>query len=66
MNKPNYQQMTRQDLKEYVLAHRDDLEALQELFSRPSENTIYFQNETPIEEAEAIIQQHKQKKWDKA
>lgn len=62
MSKPNYQEMTRKELKEYVLANRDDLEALEELFSRPSENAIHFRNDTPIEEAEAIIKQHREKK----
>ncbi|MCL1470435.1 DUF6887 family protein [Argonema antarcticum] len=56
--KPKFEQMTKAELKAYVLAHRDDDEAIRALFSRrnppDSEATIYpsmFTEEgLPIEE----------------
>jgi len=55
MSKPDYQAMSRQELKQYVLTHRDDLEAIRELFDRPAPNAIWFAADTPIEEADRII-----------
>jgi hypothetical protein len=34
--KPNYQTMSKKELRAYVLKHRDDLEAIQLLFQIPS------------------------------
>lgn len=55
--KPNFEKMSKAELKAYVLAHRDDDEAIRALFSRrtpDSEATIYpsmFTEEgLPIEE----------------
>ncbi|MGF1478421.1 MAG: hypothetical protein ACFB4I_02875 [Cyanophyceae cyanobacterium] len=56
MSQPNYQEMSRAELKEYVLAHRGDAQALQELLSRPRPNAIYFPADLSIEEAEQTIQ----------
>jgi hypothetical protein len=36
--KPNFKQMTKTELKTYVLANRDDIEAARELFSRRNPN----------------------------
>ncbi|MFB2881351.1 DUF6887 family protein [Floridanema aerugineum] len=66
--KPNFKEMSTKDLRAYLLAHRDDLEALDTLVSRrtpDSEATIYpcmFTEEgLPIEEniriAEEAIRQ---------
>ncbi|MGA9378750.1 MAG: hypothetical protein WBV73_08275 [Phormidium sp.] len=55
--KPNFEKMSKAELKAYILAHRDDDEAIHALFSRrtpDSEATIYpcmFTDEgLPIEE----------------
>lgn len=37
--KPNFNEMSREELKAYVLSHRDDDEALRALCNRPSSNT---------------------------
>lgn len=37
--KPDYTKMTRQELKTYVLSHRDDQEAIDVLISRRSPDT---------------------------
>ncbi|NEP61378.1 MAG: hypothetical protein F6K31_31240 [Symploca sp. SIO2G7] len=34
--KPNFAQMSVSDLREYVLKHRDDIEAIRALFHHPS------------------------------
>jgi hypothetical protein len=33
--KPNFDEMTRSELKAYVLQHREDMEAIRALFNRP-------------------------------
>jgi hypothetical protein len=42
--KPNFEKMSRKELRAYVLAHRDDMEALETLFSRgtPDEQATWF------------------------
>lgn len=44
MMKPNFSQMTRQELRAYVLAHREDDDAIEELIKRsnPSSPTYPF------------------------
>jgi len=39
MIKPDFNAMSKQELKAYVLKHRDDLDALEALFSRRSPNS---------------------------
>lgn len=54
--KPDFTQMSKTELKAYVLAHRDDIEAIRHLFSRrsPEGETRRFpplsQDGIPIEE----------------
>ncbi|MGI2905086.1 DUF6887 family protein [Tolypothrix sp. VBCCA 56010] len=66
--KPNFAQMSTKELRAYVLAHREDLEALDMLVSRrtPDSETIIYpsmftEDGTPIEEniriAEEAIRQ---------
>lgn len=62
--KPNFKEMSAKELRTYILAHRDDLEALDALVSRrtpDSEATIYpsmFTEEgLPIEENIRIAQE---------
>lgn len=39
MTKPNFSQMTRQELRAYVLAHREDDDAIKELIKRSNPNS---------------------------
>ncbi|MBW4562261.1 MAG: hypothetical protein KME32_14125 [Mojavia pulchra JT2-VF2] len=62
--KPNFAQMSTKELRAYVLAHREDIEALEILFSRrtpDSEAIIYpsmfTENGQPIEENIGIIEE---------
>jgi hypothetical protein len=62
--KPNFAQMSTKELRAYVLAHREDIEALETLFSRrtpDSEAIIYpsmfTEDGQPIEENIPIIQE---------
>ena len=72
--KPNFSQMSTKELRAYVLAHREDIEALEILFSRrtpDSEAIIYpsmfTEDGKPIAEnmpiiEEAMIQKVQQEK----
>lgn len=60
----NFAEMSTKELRAYVLAHRDDVEALEVLFSRRTpdfEATIYpsmfTEDGTPIEENKRIIEE---------
>jgi hypothetical protein len=61
--KPNFKEMSKAQLKAYVLEHRDDIEAIRHLFSRRTpgmENKRYpplAQNGVPIEENIRIMQE---------
>ncbi len=62
--KPNFAQMSTKELRAYVLAHGEDVEALEVLFSRrtpDSEAIIYLSMFTedgkPIEENKRIIEE---------
>ncbi|WP_202815044.1 DUF6887 family protein [Leptolyngbya sp. NIES-2104] len=54
MMKPDFKAMSREDLKAYVLAHRDDDEAIRELFSRRSPNAVRYKTNS-FEETYEII-----------
>jgi hypothetical protein len=66
MTKPNFAEMTSEDLRAYVLAHRSDIEAIRALFSRRSKNAkTYGIPRTPEEweeQEEAIRQRIKPQK----
>ncbi len=66
MMKPNFAEMTSEDLRAYVLAHRNDIEAIRALFSRRSKNAkTYGIPRTPEEwqeQEEAIRQRIKPQK----
>lgn len=53
---PNYQSMSRAELKQYILAHRDDDEALNELVKRRNPNTVTYPANLPAEEVKGIIE----------
>jgi hypothetical protein len=42
MTKPNFSQMTRQELRKYVLAHRDDDEAIEALIKMGNPNSPVY------------------------
>ena len=54
--KPNFNSMTKSELKAYVLAHRDDDEAFQALISRrsPDETATWYSSEN-LEEMQEIF-----------
>ena len=55
LSKPNFQAMTLNELRRYVLAHRDDREAWDEFAARPRPNAVMVSADTPVEEQERII-----------
>jgi hypothetical protein len=57
MFKPNLQAMTLNELRRYVLAHRDDREAWDEFAARPRPNAVMVAADTPVEEQELIIRE---------
>ena len=57
LSKPNFQDMTLNSLRRYVLAHRDDKEAWGEFAARPRPNAVMVSADTPIEEQERIIKE---------
>jgi hypothetical protein len=57
MSNTNFQAMNLKELRQYVLAHRDDREAWNEFAARPRPNAIMIPADTPIEEQERIIKE---------
>jgi hypothetical protein len=57
MSKPNFQAMNLNELRRYVLAHRDDIEAWDEFAARPRPNAVIVPADTPVEEQERIIKE---------
>lgn len=56
MSKVNFADMTRKELKKYVLSHPTDDEAIRELFlNRPLPNGQTFSHDLGIEETTKII-----------
>lgn len=58
MMKPDFQQMTRKELKQYILAHPTDDEAIRELFinrRNPNAKVYPYPYDLPYEEIEAIF-----------
>ncbi|MFB2838465.1 DUF6887 family protein [Floridanema evergladense] len=54
---PNFKEMSLQELRRYVLAHRDDREAWQEFTDRERPNAIYFDIDMPLAEQERKLQE---------
>lgn len=54
---PNFREMSLQELRRYVLAHRDDQEAWQEFTDRERPNAIYFDTDMPLAEQERKLQE---------
>jgi thymidylate kinase len=57
LSKLNFQAMTLNELRRYVLAHRDDREAWDEFAARPRPNAVIVSADTPVEEQERIIKE---------
>jgi hypothetical protein len=57
LSKPNFQAMTLNELRRYVLAHREDKEAWDEFADRPRPNAVMVSADTPIEEQKRIIKE---------
>jgi len=58
MMKPDFQQMTRKELKKYILGHPTDDEAIRELFinrRNPNAKVYPYPYDMPYEEVEAIL-----------
>jgi hypothetical protein len=49
--------MTLNELRQYVLAYRDDQEAWDEFAARPRPNAVIVPADTPLEEQERIIKE---------
>ena len=62
--KPNFETMTRQELKSYVLTHRDDKEALDLLMSRrsPDSEAVWYDASTSLDQIKEILQKRIQEK----
>ena len=59
MTTPNFKQMTRKELKKYVLNHPTDDEAIRELFSsrrNPNAKVYPYPYDLPYEDVKTIVQ----------
>ena len=56
--KPNFEKMTRKELKAYVLAHRDDQEAIDLLMSRrsPDSAAVWYDSSLSQAQIKEILQ----------
>jgi hypothetical protein len=57
LSKPDFQAMALNELRKYVLAHRDDKQAWNEFAARPRPNAVMVPADTPVEEQERIIKE---------
>ena len=57
LSRLNFQAMTLNELRRYVLAHKDDKETWDEFAARPRPNAVMVSAGTPIEEQERIIKE---------
>lgn len=58
MTKPDFSKMTRQDLRAYVLAHREDDEAIEALIKRGNPNSPRYrfpQTDEDLREMEELL-----------
>ena len=58
MTKPDFSKMTRRDLRAYVLAHRDDDEAIEALIKRGNSNSPKYrfpQTDEDLREMEELL-----------
>jgi hypothetical protein len=60
MTQPNFSSMTRQELRNYILEHRDDDDAIEALINRGNPNSPIYrfpQTEEDLQEMDAILKQ---------
>jgi hypothetical protein len=60
MTKPNFSSMTRKELRDYILEHRDDDDAIEALINRGNPNSPIYrfpQTEEDLQEMDAILKQ---------
>jgi hypothetical protein len=57
LSKPNFQSMTLNKLRQYILAHRDNREAWNEFAARPRPNAVMVSADTPMAEQERIFKE---------
>lgn len=58
--KPNFDNMTRQELRDYILQHREDDEAIEALINKGNPNTPAYkfpQTDEDLREMEAILKE---------
>lgn len=55
--KPNFREMSLQELRAYVLANRNDAEAWKEFARRPRPNAIHFDTDIPLSEQKEKLQE---------
>lgn len=60
MKLSNFKAMSLNELRKYVLEHREDEEAWKEFASRPRPNAITVPAQTPLEEQERILRKNSQ------
>lgn len=54
---PNFKEMSLQELRAYVLAHRNDKEAWKEFASRPRPHAIHFSEDLSMSEQKAKLKE---------
>ncbi|AFY94474.1 DUF6887 family protein [Chamaesiphon minutus] len=60
MTKPNFDSMTRQELREYILQHREDDDAIEALINKGNPNSPIYkfpQTDEDLREMEVILKQ---------
>ncbi len=55
MTKPNFEAMSKEELRAYVLSNREDDEAIRELFSRRDPNAPWYGSDLSPEEVTEIV-----------
>ncbi|MBD1943417.1 hypothetical protein H6F50_13825 [Coleofasciculus sp. FACHB-712] len=67
MTKPDFSRMTRQELRAYVLAHREDDEAIEALIKRGNPNSPKYRlpkTEEDLREMEEILKRKLGSSWE--
>jgi hypothetical protein len=62
MTKPDYKQMSLQELRKYILSHREDQEAWEEYANRPRPNSVLVNSDTSLSEQKQIFDNLLQKR----
>ncbi len=60
MMKPNFDSMTRQELREYILQHREDDDAIEALIDKGNPNSLTYkfpQTDEDLQEMAVILKQ---------